>query len=115
MGLFAVTLSTVLLHSSPKFVFFFFFFFCYLVTLHATRGELLLVASGAVNFLFPGNKAFGANGRLTHYAAETLLVPLSGLVFHLFRSYNDAKQTERINKKKIKIKKSPFTLQSTVS
>lgn len=57
-----------------------------LVTLNAAGRELFLVASGAVNFLFPGYKALGADGRLAHNAAETFLVPLSGLVLHLFRS-----------------------------
>lgn len=58
----------------------------YLVTLNTTGRELFLVASGAVNFLIPGYKALGADGRLAHNAAETFLVPLSGLVLHLFRS-----------------------------
>lgn len=58
----------------------------YLVTLDASSRELFLVASGAINFLISGYEALGADGRVTHDAAETFLVPLSGLVLHLFRS-----------------------------
>jgi len=58
----------------------------YLSTLDTASRELFLVASGAVDFLFSGYKALGADWRAAHYAAETFLVPLSGLVLHLFRS-----------------------------
>jgi len=58
----------------------------YLSTLDASSRELFLVASGAINFLISGYEALGADGRVTHDAAETFLVPLSGLVLHLFRS-----------------------------
>jgi hypothetical protein len=58
----------------------------YLVTLNASSRKLFLVASGAVNFLVPGYKALGADGRLAYNAAKTFLMPLSGLVLHLFCS-----------------------------
>lgn len=58
----------------------------YLVTFNATSRELFLVTSSAVDILFPGYEAFGTYGRLAHNAAETFLVPLSGLVFHFLRS-----------------------------
>lgn len=60
--------------------------FTYLAALNAACRELLLVASGAVDLLFPGYEALGTDGRLAHDAAETFLVPLPGLVLHLFRS-----------------------------
>lgn len=58
----------------------------YLAALNTSCRELFLVASGAVYLLFPGYEALGTDGCLAHNAAETFLVPLSGLVLHLFRS-----------------------------
>lgn len=55
----------------------------HLVTLNTPGGELILVTSGTVNLLFARNKALGTNRILAHHTAEALLVPLSGLVFHL--------------------------------
>lgn len=54
-----------------------------LVALDAAGSELILVASRAVDLLLAGDKAPGADGVLAHHAAETLLVPLPGLVLHL--------------------------------
>lgn len=58
----------------------------YLVTFDTASRELFLVASGAVHFLIPGYKTLCADGRFAYNTAETFLVPLSGLVFHFFRS-----------------------------
>lgn len=59
--------------------------FCctHLVALDAARGELLLVAAGAVDLLLPRYERLGANGHLADAAAEAILVPLTGFVFHL--------------------------------
>jgi len=65
----------------------------YLATLDAPSGELLLIAASAVDLLFPGNEALGTNGSLTHAAAETLLVPLAGLVLHLFVAWGKDKES----------------------
>lgn len=54
-----------------------------LVAFNAAGGELVLVAAGAVDLLLPGDEALRADWVLAHDAAETLLVPLPGLVFHL--------------------------------
>jgi len=55
-----------------------------LVALDAAGGELLLVAASAVDFLLSRDEGLGANGCLADAALETLLVPLSRLVLHLF-------------------------------
>lgn len=57
-----------------------------LLALDATGCVLFLVASGAVDLLLTGDKGFGTDGGFADTAAEALLVPLSGLVFHLFGS-----------------------------
>lgn len=54
-----------------------------LAAFHAPRREFLLVATCTEDFLFSWDKALRANGCLAHTAGEALLVPLSGLVFHL--------------------------------
>lgn len=59
----------------------------YLLALDATGCVLFLVASGAVDLLLTGDKGFGTDGGFADTAAEALLVPLSGLVFHLFGSW----------------------------
>lgn len=58
-----------------------------LLALDATGCVLLLVAPGAVDFLLTGDERFGTDGGLADAAAEALLVPLSGLVFHFFGSW----------------------------
>lgn len=57
-----------------------------LLALDATGCVLFLVATGAVDFLLTGDERFGTDSGLADTAAEALLVPLSGLVFHLFGS-----------------------------
>lgn len=69
------------------------FFGLYLVAFDASSSELIFVATGAVNFLFAGNEALSADGVLADAAAETLLMPLPGLVFHLFSTCNKTKST----------------------
>lgn len=61
----------------------------HLIALDATSSELLFVALGAVNLLFTRNKALGADGVLAHATAETLFVPLPGLVLHLLRTCSE--------------------------
>lgn len=51
--------------------------------LNTAGGELLFVAASAVDLLFPGDETLSPDGSLAHHAAETFLVPLAGLVFHL--------------------------------
>lgn len=58
----------------------------YQVTLDASGGIFLLVASSTVDFLLARNKRLGADGSLAHTAREALLVPLTGLVLHLLGS-----------------------------
>lgn len=58
-----------------------------LLALDATGCVLFLVASGAVDLLLTGDEGFGTDGGFADAAAEALLVPLSGLVFHLFGSW----------------------------
>lgn len=58
----------------------------YLVALNAASGELVFIAASAVDLLLAGNEALGADRVLTDHAAETLLVPLPGLVLHLLGS-----------------------------
>lgn len=58
-----------------------------LLALDATGCVLFFVASGAVDLLLTGDKGFGTDGGFADAAAEALLVPLSGLVFHLFGSW----------------------------
>lgn len=55
----------------------------------ATRGELLLVARCAVDFLIFRYKAFGADGRLAESAAETFVVPLFSFVFHFLHARSE--------------------------
>lgn len=57
-----------------------------LTALDASGGKLFFIASCAVNVVFPGDEGLGANGALANAAGETLLVPLSAFVFHLFGS-----------------------------
>lgn len=57
-----------------------------LLALDATGCVLFLVATGAVDFLLTGDERFGTDGGLADAAAEALLVPLSGLIFHFFGS-----------------------------
>lgn len=57
-----------------------------LVAFNAACGELVLITASAVDLLLPGDEGLGADRVLAHYAAETLLVPLPGLVLHLFRT-----------------------------
>jgi len=54
-----------------------------LVALDAAGGELLLVAASAVDLLLARDEGLGADGCPADTAAETLLVPLPGLVLHL--------------------------------
>jgi hypothetical protein len=58
----------------------------YLGAFDASSGELLLVASGAVNVLLARDERLGADRSLAHEAAEALFVPLPTLVFHLLGS-----------------------------
>lgn len=58
-----------------------------LLALDATGCVLFFVASGAVDLLLTGDEGFGTDGGFADAAAEALLVPLSGLVFHLFGSW----------------------------
>lgn len=58
----------------------------YLVALNTPGGELVLVTSGTVNLLLARDEALRADRILADHAAEALLVPLSGLVFHLLRT-----------------------------
>lgn len=53
-----------------------------LIALDATSSELVFVTAGAVDFLLTWDEAPGTDGVLAYYAAEALLVPLPGLVFH---------------------------------
>lgn len=53
-----------------------------LIALNTPGGEFVLVTSGTINLLFARDEALCADRILTDHAAETLLVPLSGLVFH---------------------------------
>lgn len=55
----------------------------HLIALYATSGVFLLVALGAVNFLFAWDEALSSNRCLAHDATEALFVPLPCLVFHL--------------------------------
>lgn len=55
----------------------------HLVALNTPGGEFVLITSGTVNLLFARDKALRANGILANHTAEALLVPLSGLIFHL--------------------------------
>lgn len=54
-----------------------------LITLDATCSEFVFVTGSAVNLLVPGNKALSANWSFAHAAAETLFMPLTGLILHL--------------------------------
>lgn len=54
-----------------------------LVTLDASGGKLVLVASGTVDFLLARDEALRSDRVLADNAAEAFLVPLSGLVLHL--------------------------------
>jgi hypothetical protein len=58
----------------------------YLGAFDASSGELLLIASGAVNVLLARDERLGADRSLAHEAAEALFVPLPTLVFHLLGS-----------------------------
>ena len=58
----------------------------YFSALDAASGKLFLVATRAVDILFARDKRLGADWRFAHEAAETFLVPLSALVFHLLGS-----------------------------
>lgn len=54
-----------------------------LVALNTPGGKLVLVTSGTINLLLARDEALRANRILADHAAKALLVPLSGLVFHL--------------------------------
>jgi len=58
----------------------------HLTTLDTFGSELLFIALCAINVVFLGNKAFGANRVLAGTADEAFLMPLSGLVFHLLHT-----------------------------
>lgn len=60
----------------------------HLVALNTPGGELVLVTCGAVNLLLARDEALRADRILADHAAETLLVPLSGLIFHLLSTWN---------------------------
>ena len=55
----------------------------HLVALNTPGGKLVLVTSGTINLLLARDEALRANRILADHAAKALLVPLSGLVFHL--------------------------------
>lgn len=55
----------------------------HLVALNTPGGELVLVTCGTVNLLLARDEALCADRIPADHAAEALLVPLSGLVFHL--------------------------------
>lgn len=55
----------------------------YLVAFNASGGELVLVARSAIDLLLARNEALRTDRVLADHAAETLLVPLPGLVLHL--------------------------------
>lgn len=55
-------------------------------TFDTPGGELLFVAASAIDFLFSGDEALGADGGLAGTAREALFVPLTSLVFHLLGS-----------------------------
>lgn len=55
----------------------------HLVALNTPGGKLVLVACGTVDLLLARDEALRANRVLADHAAEALLVPLSGLIFHL--------------------------------
>jgi len=55
----------------------------HLVTLNTSGGELVLVTCGTVNLLLARDETLRADRTLADHAAEALLVPLSGLIFHL--------------------------------
>lgn len=76
----AVQLSSV--HSS----------LAHLVALDAARGKLLLVAAGAVDLLLTRYERLRANGHLADAAAEAVLVPLPGFVFHFLGACNRPNQ-----------------------
>lgn len=71
--------------------------FAYLLALDATGCVLFFVASGAVDLLLTGDEGFGTDGGFADAAAEALLVPLSGLVFHLFGSWIGKKKKIKIS------------------
>lgn len=54
-----------------------------LVALNTPGGKLVLVTSGTINLLLARDEALRADRILADHAAKALLVPLSGLVFHL--------------------------------
>jgi len=62
-------------------------YFPHLIALNAARGELLLVAAGAVDLLLPRDEGLGPDGRLADAAAEAVLVPLPGFVLHLLGTW----------------------------
>lgn len=58
----------------------------HLFALGASGCELLLITSGTIDVLVFGYKRFGADWVLAEGTAETLVVPLLALVFHLFHA-----------------------------
>lgn len=54
-----------------------------LVAFDASGGELLLVASCAVNIVVPWDEGSGSDGVLADHTTEALLMPLVALVLHL--------------------------------
>jgi len=58
----------------------------HLAALDALCSKLLLIALGAVDVVFLGYEALGADGVLAGTADEALLVPLPGLVLHLLHT-----------------------------
>jgi hypothetical protein len=57
-----------------------------LVTLDAPGGELLFIASCAVDIIIPWNERSCSNWVLAHHATEAFLMPLVTLIFHLLCS-----------------------------
>ena len=59
---------------------------CYLLALAASGGEFLLVALCAVDLFILGDERLRADRVFARRAAETFVMPLLALVFHLFHS-----------------------------
>jgi len=55
-----------------------------LIAFDATSGEFFFVTLGTIYLLFTGNETLGTDWYLAYTTTETLFMPLSSLVFHLF-------------------------------
>lgn len=83
----------------------------YLGTFNAASGELLLVASGAVDVGVARDERLGADGHFARAATEALFVPLAALVLHFLGACCDNQRSTPLTSDLSTLARDPTTAQ----